>query len=83
MGSEEFMKVFKKRIEPLIAIGILICLVILINSIHTDIKLKQEIAENCGWGDEDIYCSCKNGFGDVVDQNFVLNLEDIHAKVDS
>ena len=48
-----------KKLEPFIAIGILIMLITVAVLLYQDNQLKKEISKNCGWGDEDYLCYCE------------------------
>ena len=45
----EFAVFFKKRIEPFIALGVLIVLIILAVQLYQGQQLREEINQNCGW----------------------------------
>jgi len=49
-----------KKLEPFIAIGILIMLITVAVLLYQDSQLKKEISKNCGWGDEDYLCYCEH-----------------------
>ena len=49
----------RKRIEPFIALGVLILLLILAYQLHTGNNLREEISQTCGWGEEDYRCFCE------------------------
>lgn len=53
------LKTTFKRIEPFIAICILIMLIVLGTLLVKEQQLKKEISENCGWGEDDYYCYCE------------------------
>lgn len=50
---------FKKYIEPFLAIAILVMLVLAVGLLFQEQKLKREISENCGWGEENYRCYCE------------------------
>jgi len=54
----EIVKTFKK-IEPFIALGILISLLVTATLLYQENKISKEISKTCGWGDEDFYCVCE------------------------
>ncbi len=54
-----FATFFKKRIEPFIAIGIIIVLIIISTQLYNGIQLRKEINQNCGWEDENYRCFCE------------------------
>jgi len=51
-----FWKEYGKHIE---ALAILIAITLVLTAVYNDRNLKQEISENCGWGEEDYYCYCE------------------------
>ena len=53
------LKSLLNKIEPFIAIFILITLIFLSIQLYEDHKLKKEISINCGFGEEDYYCYCE------------------------
>ncbi len=55
----DFATFFKKRIEPFIALGILIILLILAVQLYNGVELRKEISQNCGWEDENYRCFCE------------------------
>lgn len=55
----DFTTFFKKRIEPFVAIAVLIVLIILAFQLYHGLKLREEISQNCGWEDEDYRCFCE------------------------
>ncbi len=59
MNYDEFMIFFKRRIEPLIALGVLILLIVLAVQLSNGNELREEISKNCGWGEEDYRCFCE------------------------
>jgi len=48
-----------KRIEPFIAVAVLLMLITVAVLLYQDNQLKKEISKNCGWGDEDYMCYCE------------------------
>jgi hypothetical protein len=57
---------FVKKIEPLIAIAVVVTLIILAVLLYQDNELKKEIAESCGYDlGEDYSCYC--------DKEFIIN----------
>jgi len=65
-----------KRIEPLIAIGILIMLITVVVLLYQNNQLKKEISKNCGWGEEDYLCYCE--YSDINAIQNKLNVGDIN-----
>ncbi len=59
MNYDEFLVFFKKRIEPFIALGVLILLIILCLQLINGNELREEISLNCGWEEEDYRCFCE------------------------
>lgn len=55
----EITAFYKKWIEPFAALGILIMLGSLVFLLLQEQQLKEEISENCGWGDEMYSCYCE------------------------
>jgi len=60
----EFVTFYKKWIEPFTAVAVLILVIILVARLSAYNHLQKEIAENCGWADEDTRCYCEKS--DVV-----------------
>ncbi len=59
MDKDKILIFFKRRIEPFIALGVLILLIILCFQLIEGNKLRTEISQNCGWEDEDYRCFCE------------------------
>ena len=57
----KFIEFYNKYIEPFTAIFIVILLCILISRISAYNNLQEEIAQNCGWEEEDTRCYCEKG----------------------
>lgn len=55
------LKATFKKIEPFIAIGIFIMLIVIGTLLYREQTLKKEISKNCGWGEDDYYCYCERG----------------------
>lgn len=67
MDSIEFIK----KIEPLIAIAVVITLITLAVLLYQDNQLKKEIRESCGYNEgEDYSCYCEKGF--IMDKKIEL-----------
>ncbi len=49
------------KAQPFIAVGIFIFLIVMGILLFREQNLKQEISENCGWGEDDYYCYCEKG----------------------
>lgn len=52
------IKQILKKIEPFIAIGIFIMLVLLVIGLTNHVKLQEQIKENCGYSTNTYYCIC-------------------------
>lgn len=62
---------FIKKIEPLIALAVVITLIILAVLLYQDNQLKKEIAQSCGYDfGEDYSCYCEKGF--IMDKKLEL-----------
>lgn len=59
MDTDKLLIFFRKRIEPFIALGVLILLIILSIQLYNGNELRTEISQNCGWGEEDYRCFCE------------------------
>lgn len=59
MNYDKFLPFFRRYIEPFIALGILIILVTLSVQLYNGNELREEISQNCGWGEEDYRCFCE------------------------
>jgi len=84
MEYKDFIKFFRKYVEPFIAFGVLVLLVILYFQVSAGNELREEISQNCGWEEEDYRCFCEKseameiknkidgleGFGDIEDVSF-------------
>ena len=57
----KFMELYKKYLEPFTAVVVLIMVCILVARLSAYNHLQKEIAENCGWDDEDTRCYCEKG----------------------
>ena len=55
----DFTTFFKKRIEPFIAIAVLIIVIIICIQLYYGLQLREEINQNCGWEDENYRCFCE------------------------
>jgi hypothetical protein len=61
---DEFLIFFRKYIEPYLAVGILIFLIISSSLLVKEYNQRKHIAETCGWADEDTRCFCQRS--DVI-----------------
>lgn len=59
MNFDKFVLFFRKYIEPFIALGVLIILVLLYIQVTEGNELREEISQTCGWGEEDYRCFCE------------------------
>jgi hypothetical protein len=59
-----FLDFFRKYIEPYLAVGILIFLIISSSLLVKEYNQRKQIAETCGWADEDTRCFCQRS--DVI-----------------
>lgn len=76
---EKFTIFFKKRIEPFIALAVLIALVVLIFQLIEDNELKKEISQNCGWGEENYRCFCQKS--DAMEIMNIIN-NDVNLEIE-
>lgn len=60
--SSDLLKAYKKFLEPIIAISVVILLAWLLFSLIEENKLKGEIAENCGYETKKYVCYCEKKF---------------------
>lgn len=67
----DLIKFYKKRIEPFVAIGILLMLITMAALLYNEHQLKQEISDNCGWDGEDYRCYCQKS--DVENIEYLMN----------
>jgi len=67
-------KAYKKKLEPIVAIGIFLSLVFIIVLFVAEHQLKKEINENCGWETEDYKCYCQKEdvkfIEDILNENY-------------
>ena len=74
----DFTTFFKKKIEPFIAVGVLIIVIIICFQLYNGLQLREEINQNCGWEDEDYRCFCEKS-----DAMAIMNIiEDFDFTVD-
>lgn len=72
-----FKEFFKKWIEPFIAIGVIVMLIIVGLALSKEQELKREISKNCGWGDEDYYCYCEKSEAVAIRNRLNGSISDI------
>lgn len=81
MDSEKFIIFFKKKIEPFIALAVLILLLILVVQLYNGNELRTEISKNCGWEDEDYRCFCEKSeamaIKNKMDNNFSFDVGEV------
>lgn len=76
MDSEEFigkLKKFNEKIAPFAIIAVLVLSGLNFYQLYKDNILKEEIAENCGWGEEDYYCWCEYSDVKMFDKLHIEN----------
>ena len=59
MDYDKFVLLFRRYVEPFIALGVLIILVLLYINVTEGNELRTEISQNCGWEEEDYRCFCE------------------------
>ncbi len=77
----DFTTFFKKRIEPFIAIGILIIVAIIFFQLYNGLQLREEINQNCGWEDENYRCFCEKSEAMAI-KNKIDNIDPIVGEVE-
>lgn len=81
MDIDKFLIFFRKRIEPFIALGVLILLILLSVQLYNGNELRTEISKNCGWEDEDFRCFCEKSEAMMIkakmDNNFSFNVDEV------
>ncbi len=71
----DFTTFFKKRIEPFIALAVLIVLIILAVQLYQGQQLRKEINQNCGWEDENYRCFCEKSEAMAIKNNIDGNID--------
>ena len=75
----DFTTFFKKRIEPFIAIAVLIIVIIIFFQLKSGLELREEISKNCGWENEDYRCFCEKTdalrIKSLIDENFSFSVD--------
>ncbi len=66
MNYDKFLPFFRRYIEPFIALGVLILLILLSVQLSNGNELRTEISANCGWGEEDYRCFCEKSEAMVI-----------------
>ena len=61
-SSVEIISFYKKKIEPFVAIFVLVFLLVGVVLLYQDNQLKKEISKNCGWNEEKYKCYCEKSF---------------------
>lgn len=59
MNYDKFLPFFRRYVEPFLALGVLIILITLSVQLSNGNELREEISQNCGWGEEDYRCFCE------------------------
>ncbi len=77
----DFTIFFKKRIEPFIAIGVLIIVIIICFQLYNGLQLREEINQNCGWEDENYRCFCEKSEAMAI-KNIIDNIDPIVGEVE-
>jgi len=81
MDTDKILLFFRKRIEPFIALGVIIMLIFIATQLYHGNNLRTEISQNCGWEGKDYRCFCEKEEAMAIkakmDNNFTLNLGDI------
>lgn len=77
----DFTTFFKKRIEPFIALGVLIVLIVLAIQLYNGLQLREEINQNCGWEDENYRCFCEKSEAMAI-KNIIDNINTIVGEVE-
>lgn len=80
MDFDNYVLFFRKKIEPFIAIGILITLIILLTNVYNGNELRKEISQNCGWGEDDYRCFCEKSkameIKNIIENDFTFNVDE-------
>ena len=81
MDTDKFLIFFRKRIEPFIALGVLILLIILAVQLNNGNNLRTETSEKCGWENEDYRCFCEKSeamaIKNKIDNNFSFDIGEV------
>lgn len=80
MDYDKFVLFFRKYIEPFAALGVLIILFLLYMQLSTGNELREEISQNCGWGDEEYSCFCEKSKAMEIQRqmyNFDISVEEV------
>lgn len=80
MNYDKFLPFFRRYIEPFIALGVLIILILLSVQLYNGNELRTEISQNCGWGEEDYRCFCEKSEALAI-QSKMYNLGVIDEEV--
>lgn len=59
MRYDDIVVIYKRYVEPFIAIFVLIGLLYSCVMLYQNYQAKQDIALECGWTDEDVRCTCE------------------------
>lgn len=87
MEQSKYLTFFKRRVEPFIALGVLVLLIILSVQLMEGNELREEISQSCGWEEEDFRCFCeKSKVSEIMnnlDNDFEFKLgEEEYVQVD-
>lgn len=87
MDSDKLLVFFRKRVEPFIALGVLVILIILSYQLYQGNNLREEISLSCGWETEDYRCFCEKSEAMAIkakiDNNFTIDLGEVdYVQVD-
>lgn len=81
MEEDKYINFFRKKVEPFIALGILIILIILAYQLYEGNNLRIEISQSCGWEDEDFQCFCEKSealaIKSKIDNAFNFNVGEV------
>lgn len=81
MNTDKLLIYFRKRIEPFIALGVLILLIILAVQLWNGNELRTEISNNCGWENEDYRCFCEKSeamaIKNKIDNNYNFSVDEV------
>lgn len=66
---DKIVKSYKKYVEPFLAIIIVVGIIYACISGYQNLQEKKQIAENCGWGDEEVKCWCQKSDYVIMSSN--------------
>lgn len=86
MNYDKFLPFFRRYIEPFIALGVLILLILLSLQLSNGNELREEISQNCGWEEEEYRCFCEKSKAMEIQHqmyNFDNSVEEVlYVKMD-